>query len=288
MVFKREDSGWMTAFIVVMFAASLMMILTGVNFENWGITIWGILILLIFLALVIFILKSAKYYFKDDYLHIKGINYGYWADEKIAYRDILYVTNSRHNKINFLTIIYWHNTQAREITIPAPSWNIANNQAIKMLECIAKKIVAADQSHIISPEFLPKGTNSILVDWDLCLFYDVCQRLNGVYIALIRDNNRVILLGNCERVVGEKIVETTPPKVEQKEYLRCNILSMAHTNYNTVEEALADVKEDENGTIVRVIDCIAEDLHTLPRDTRRLRNLQKSKLIKAGVKKWVY
>ena len=276
-VFKRFIGAGTTVFVTCLFVGSVLGLAAGVNSRDTLLLLAGVIFLLSGLGISIFIFKSAKYYFRDDYLHIKGINYGHWTDEKIEYKDILFTYMSQYNKVYFFNIVFWYNTQARTIAIPAPSRHIANNQAQKMLDYLTEKVAHTDQSHIISPKFMEKGTNTVIVDWDACLFYDKSQRNSNVYIALFHDGNRMILLGNCQRVIGDKIVETRPPKVEQREFVKCNIFNIAHVNYASVEEAISDVYESADGNAVRVIDCIAEDLRVLPRDVRSIRSRELEK-----------
>ena len=267
-VFKGFIGTGTSVFLIGLFVGGVLGLTIGINSGNMIVLFTGVILLLGDVGLSIYIFKSAKYYFKDDYLHIKGINYGHWADIKIEYQNILYTYTSQYNKVYFINIVFWRDTQAGIIAVPAPSRHIANNQAKKMLDYLNEKVVNTDQSHIISPKFWVKGSNTIIVDWDYCLFYDKSQRNNNIYIALIHDGNRMILFGDCQRVIGEKIIETMPPKVEKREFVKCNIFNIAHVNYATVEEAISDVNINADGKAVRAIDNIAEDLRVLPRDVR--------------------
>jgi len=267
-VFKGFLGAWTSLFVIGLFVGGIIGLTAGISSGDKTLLFVSVIFWLGGVGLSIFIFKSAKYYFMDEYLHIKGINYGHWADEKIEYQNILYAFISQQNKVYFIYIIFWRDTQAKYIAIPAPSRHVANNQAQKMLDYLTEKVADTDQSHIISPKFMGKWSNTVIVDWDACLFYDKSQRNDNIHIALIHDGNRMILLGNCQRVTGEKVVETMPPKVEQREFLKCNILNIAHVKYATVEEAIADVYENDDGKTVRVIDSIAEDLRVLPKDVR--------------------
>ncbi|MCL2163719.1 MAG: hypothetical protein FWH55_04830 [Oscillospiraceae bacterium] len=274
MVFKRSVEAWVSVFLICLFVGGILGLITGLNSGKWPLALSGSVLLLGSISMSVFIFKSAKYYLRDDYLHIRGVNYGYWTDEKIAYKDIFFVCTSTYAKVLFFNIIYWRNTQARTIEIPAPSRHVANNQAQKMLECIREKVAETDQSHIISSKFMEKWSNTVTVDWASCLFYDESQCRNDVFIALIHDGNRMILLGNCHRIHRDTVVQIVPLMVVNKEYVQCSIFDIAHVDYATLEEAVNDLRENADGKVVRVIDCIAEDLRTLPRDFRSLRKSQ--------------
>ena len=274
MVFTRKTPIWVQPFFTVLIVSAFCALLTGVQTENWIVIIISALVMLCIITGYVFILMSAKYYITEDHLHIKGINYGYRTDKKIAYRDILYLQRFQWNKVDFLRVVYWDIIKAKYIDIPAPSRHIANNREQKFIDSIFARVDDKEQAHIVSLKFRKELQTGVVVDINDkdCLFMDFCQRSKDILMALIQDGGRIVLLGNCERFSKDIIIEASPPKIEKADYIYCSFLYMQHLEYATIEDVLGDVIEDAAGEAVRAIDCIAENLHTLPRDTRAERS----------------
>ena len=272
MVYKRSLGAGTTLIFVFLFIIAGFALLIGVDDGNWFVVAIGVLVLLGLVAALVFALMSAKYYINEDCLHIKGINYGYREDRKIAYRDILYISQFVHNKVDFLSIVYWDGVKANQISIPAPSNHIANNRSEQFINSVLERVNRDEQSHIISPHLIHESHTCIVVELADCLFTDYVERNGRIMIALIKDGSRIILLGDCKLFTLDKIVQKMPPVIEKTQYISCGFSHMQHLEYETIEEAIADVGISRyDGKERRMINLIAEDLRMPTRDTRSAR-----------------
>lgn len=253
MKFKRAMPLWVQPSIIVLYFMFSFLVLFGMTYENWINVGVGSLSLTLLTVGTVFIYKSATYVLTEDYLHIKGINNGFKVDKKISYRDILNLATYTYNKVNQLRITFWAEKKAEYIDIPLP-YPVRTKVFLDRIETEMRK---HDFSHIISPEHFD-GLDNISIKQEEVSFMDYCQLNSNMMIALLQDNERVILLWYCWLYEKEEFVNTSPPETVNKKYVSCPIMNVRHLEYKTVDEALSDTKwNDSLKKEVREIDVIA-------------------------------
>jgi len=219
------------------------------TYENWVNIVVGSISLIALTVGTIFIYKSATYTLTTDYLHIKGINNGKSVDVMIPYMNILLLNAYTHNKVNQLRITFWFEKKSEYIDIPLP-YAAKSKVFLDRLETEIKK---HDLSHIISLKYLDSA-NNVSIKQEEVSFMDYCQLSNNMMIALLQDNERVILLWNCWLYQKEEFVNTSPPET----YVSCPIMNVRHLEYKSVNDALSDTKwNDSLKKEVRRVDVIA-------------------------------
>lgn len=205
--------------------------------------------------------SSAKCILTDDYMYIKGVDKGLVVDFKIHYRDILsfYIYAVPHKiipiKTHKLDIVYWIDDRAYEFYISLSPFTNSD----KLRENVEAKRKEYDLSHIISPQYLDKFDNVLVMPEDLS-FMDYSQLDDNIMIALLQDGERIVLLNGCYAYEKQEFINTTPPDMRSIKYITCGLIHIRHLKYRSIDEALSDEKWSSSlRKNIRAIDEIAHN-----------------------------
>lgn len=222
----------------------------------------GIVSCLLLTGFLIATLWTAKYILEAQHLYVKGVNNGYKVDVKIPYKDILRLVTFNFNKVEQICIYFWKDGKADFISLPAPH----PHRKQKFIRHILDESEKYNLAHIISPKYITDSRNGVMIKTESCSFVDYCQLAGNLLIALVQDENRVILLGNCSFYDKNEIIQTTPPETLTVNYVFCDFIYILHLDYASVNEALGDVKWDAlRNREIRAVDQIAYNHWCTPR-----------------------
>jgi len=261
MTYKRAiPAGAIVSYVMAYTVCALILFSAFHRIDWWRGVAIGVGGLLITTVALIPLRGAARYTLDSQHLYIKGKINKQIVDKKIPYRNIVSAisTGYYNSAVQQIRLSCWDNGKMEYVTIPAPG--LGKKKAF--LRHINAEIDKQDFSHIINPQFIDTGRNTVSLKVEDCSFLDYSQLDNDLMIALVKHNDCIILLGHCVLFTKTKFIHTTPPMTMQEDYIYCDFINVLHLKYKSVHEAINDVKwissmKNVARKEVRVIDEIA-------------------------------
>ncbi|MCL2362716.1 MAG: hypothetical protein FWC73_13000 [Defluviitaleaceae bacterium] len=259
MTYKRAIPAGLIVSLTISYAVFALVLFSALHRVDWyrGIIIGVGGMLLTTVSLIPFLWGGiAMYVLESQHLHIKGKVNKRIVDKKIPYCDIVnaFCTGYYKSAVQQIHLSFWEKGKMEYMSIPAPGFGKKKS----LLERINTEIDKHDLSHIIDPQYIDMGRNSVSLKLEDCSFLEHCLLNNDLIFALVQHRNFVVLLGNCMFFTNTKVISQKPPMIKQESYIHCDLANILHLQYESVDEAINDVKwMPSKKRKVRVIDEIA-------------------------------